>query len=160
MRMTSVPVMVIFFENGILSLITARFRVPPQQIRGTLPIAFGKVPYSSLFYEHGSTCALNFSSRLKRYWNEYWWRCLEKGSYTKCALERTLYQNRNHVLLNLCAPLSFTNLVFKFNTVLIGFFFFFLFFLSVTIYLFAFWLTFDLSLVLKFIQFLYAFYKE
>ena len=32
--------------------------------------------------------------------------------------------------------------------------------MSATIYFFAFWLTFDISLVLKFIQCLYAFYKE
>ena len=57
------------------------------------------------------------------------------------------------------APLFLVNLVFKFNTVLIGIFFFFLI-MSATIYFFAFWLTFDISLVLKFIQYLYAFYKE
>ena len=48
MRTTSVPVMVIFFENGILDLITARLKVPPQ-IRGKLPTAFWKILYSSLF---------------------------------------------------------------------------------------------------------------
>ena len=44
------------------------------------------------------------------------------------------------------APLYLTNLVFKFN--------------SATVYLFAFWLIFVISLVLKFVQCLYAFYKE
>ena len=55
------------------------------------------------------------------------------------------------------APLYLTNLIFKFNTVLIDFFFLIM---SATIYLFVFWLTFDISLVLKFIQCLYAFSKE
>ena len=56
------------------------------------------------------------------------------------------------------APLYLTNLVFKFNTVFIAFFFFLI--MSATIYLFAFWLIFVISLVLKFVQCLYAFYKE
>ena len=47
------------------------------------------------------------------------------------------------------APLYLTNLVLAFFKIM-----------SATIYLFAFWLTFYISLVLKFIQCLYAFYKE
>ena len=54
MRTTSVPVMVIFFENGILNLSTARFKVPSQQIRGTLPTAFWKIPYFTNMDQHAS----------------------------------------------------------------------------------------------------------
>ena len=45
-------------------LITAMFKVPSQQIRDTLTTAFWKIPNSSSFYGHGSTCVLNLSSRL------------------------------------------------------------------------------------------------
>ena len=45
-------------------LITAMFKVPSQQIRGTFTTAFWKIPYSSLFHGRGSTCVLTFSSRL------------------------------------------------------------------------------------------------
>ena len=51
------------------------------------------------------------------------------------------------------ALLFLTSLVFKFNLVLIGFFLE----MSTTIYFFVFWLTFDISLILKFVQCLYAF---
>ena len=46
-------------------LITAMFKVPSQELRGTLTTVFWKIPYSSLFYGHGSTCMLNLSSRLR-----------------------------------------------------------------------------------------------
>ena len=45
-------------------LITAMFKVPSQQMRGTFTTAFWKIPYSSLFHGRGSTCVLNLSSRL------------------------------------------------------------------------------------------------
>ena len=143
MRTTSAPVMVIFFENGILNLITARFKVPLQQIRGTLSTAFWKILYNFLFYEHGSTCALNLSSRLSVNVTE---TRIDEGAWKKIVTQN--------------APLYLTNLVFKFNAVLVGFFFFFFLIMSAAIYLFSLWLTFDISLVLKFIWCLYAFYKE
>ena len=108
MRTTSAPVMVIFFENGILNLITARFKVPLQQIRGTLSTAFWKILYNFLFYEHGSTCALNLSSRLSVNVTE---TRIDEGAWKKIVTQN--------------APLYLTNLVFKFNAVLVGFFFFF-----------------------------------
>ena len=46
-------------------LITAMFKVPSQQIRGTLTTAFWKIPHCSLFYGHRWTCVLNLSSRLR-----------------------------------------------------------------------------------------------
>ena len=65
MRTASVTVMVIFRKwHSESYLITAMLKVPSQQIRGTLTTAFWKIPYSSLFYGHGSTCVLNLSSRL------------------------------------------------------------------------------------------------
>ena len=60
----------------------------------------------------------------KRYWNENRWRCLEKYSYAKRALERTLHHIETTFHL-IYAPLYLTNLVFKFNAVLVGFSFFF-----------------------------------
>ena len=46
-------------------VITATFKVPSQQIQGTLTTAFWKIPCSSLFYGHRSACVLNLSSRLR-----------------------------------------------------------------------------------------------
>ena len=45
-------------------VITVMFKVPSQQIRGTLTTASWKIAYSSLFYGHGPTCVLDLSSRL------------------------------------------------------------------------------------------------
>ena len=46
-------------------VITAMFKVPSQQIRGTLTTAFWKIPYRFLFYGQGSTCVLNLLSRFR-----------------------------------------------------------------------------------------------
>ena len=85
---------------------------------------------------------------------------IDKGAWKKRVTQSvhleehcTKIENLFHLI---CAPLYLTSLVFKFITVLIGIFLK----MSATIYLFAFWLTFYISLVLKFIQCLYAFYKE
>ena len=46
-------------------VITVMFKVPSQQIRGTLTTAFWKIPYRFLFYGQGSTCVLNLLSRFR-----------------------------------------------------------------------------------------------
>ena len=126
MKTTSAPVMVIFFENGVLNLFTARFKVHPQQIRGTLPTAFSKILYNFLFYEHGSTCALNLSPRLSVNVTE---TRIDEGAWKKIVTQNvhleehcTKIETTFHLIY---APLYLTNLVFKFNAVLVGFFFFF-----------------------------------
>ena len=50
--------------NSESYLITTMFKVPSQQLRSTLAIAFCNIPYSSIFYGHGLTCVLTLSSRL------------------------------------------------------------------------------------------------
>ena len=95
-------------------LITAMFKVPSQEIRGTLTIAFWKIPYSSLFYGHGSTCVQDFR---KRYWNENRWRYTQNVHLEEhCSKIATTFHLFN-------ALIFLTNLVFKFNIVLTDLYF-------------------------------------
>ena len=67
MRTASVTVMVTFSKVAFWKLLDHSYVqiVPSQQLQGTLTTAFWKIPYSSIFYGHGSTCVLNLSSRLQ-----------------------------------------------------------------------------------------------
>ena len=149
MRTTSARVIVIFFRkrHSESCLITAMFKVPSQQLRDTLATTFWKIAYSSIFYGR------DFG---KRHWNENWWRCLEKDQLRKnpsvyleehcTTVESTFYF--------FYALLFLSNLVFKFKIVPTGIFYNFHHNLLT---FFAFWLAFDIRMILNFIQCLYAF---
>ena len=117
MRTTSVPVMAIFFESGILKVTWSQLSSPSllnkhevhwQQRFERYPTFFYFTDKDQYPYDFG-----------KRHWNENRWRCLEKDSCAKACTWKTLHQNRNHVSLILCA--SFPHKPsFKFNVVLIG----------------------------------------
>ena len=151
MRTASVTVMVTFFESGIL-------KVTWSQLCSKSLLNKYEAHWQQHFERYPTVlCFTDMAKHQdvgKGYWNENRWKCLEKDSYAKRALGRTLHHIRKHVSLMLCDSLSH-NLVFKFDIALIGFFFGKL--MSTTIHFFFFWLTFDISLILKFIQCLYAF---
>ena len=101
-----------YFESY---LITAMFKVPSQQLRGTLTTTFWKILYSSIFY------CQDFN---KRHWNENRWRCLEKD---QLRINPSVYLKEHCTKVEstfhlFYALLFLSNLVFKFNIVLIGFF--------------------------------------
>ena len=75
---------------------------------------------------------------------------IDKGAWKKIVTQSVHLEEhctKIEILFHLFyAPIFLTNLVFKFNTVLIFIFFFYFLIMSAAIYFFAFWLTFYISL--------------
>ena len=103
MRTISVTVMVVSFESGIL-------KVTWSQLCSKSLLNNYEAHWQQHFERYPTVlCFTDMAKHQdvgKGYWNENRWRCLEKDSYAKRALGRTLHHIRKHVSLMLCDSLS------------------------------------------------------
>ena len=146
MRTISVTVMVVFFESGILKVtwpqlcpfLTNTRHIDNSILKDTLQFFVLRT------WINIKTLVIVTETRI----DEGAWKKIVTQSVhlEECC---TKLENTFH----LCYAILFlTNPVFKFDIALIGFKV-----MSTTIHFFSFWLTFDISLILQFIQCLYTF---
>ena len=117
-----VCVCVIFFGKWHCEsyLIRAMFKLPSQQLQVTSATAFWEIPYTWIFYGHGSTYVLNLSSTPCKCHNIR----IDEGSWTiisctksELARQRTMQQNNTRFII-LYTSVSLKP-SFKFNLVLV-----------------------------------------
>ena len=102
-------------------LITAMFKIRPQQLRGTLATVFWNTPFSWRFYRHRSRYVLIFSwTNFMKWKSKKAHEKLSVDQKLELALWTKLQQNRSWRFTNFYALfISTKNLIFKFNPVLI-----------------------------------------